>query len=296
MESMSFRIPARQPQKRIATIFLLPDCDLACRFCASDLGFDRMDFAQAQNLISQLAASGYESVVLGGGEPLLWEGGLIRLAQHAKSLGLITQLNTNGVAWTEELLNNHAIDRVILPLDGAIPATHDWLRKPRGGHFELVQSRLKDIQAAGKEATIGTVICANNMDEIPQLARGLDSLVESGLKIHAWHLYRFRPVGRGGAVQGREAELGLSEAEFKWLCKPLQATDRSFRIYRRPDMTSSREVDFLWFDKGALQTGFHGQHQSVDDLVKISSSKSRSDVAHAPIQIGEPPRPSKNRK
>ncbi len=245
---------------RIATVYLLPKCDLACRFCGSDLGFNALDETEAMRFVSFAATNGYSSVVLGGGEPLLWSGDLERVGAHARELGMVVQLNTNGVAWRDELETTDAITRIILPLDGATAESHDFLRKPRGGHREIVEDRLARLAKSGKEATIGSVICRPNLPELPQIAAELDQCVADGLNLHAWHLYRFRPIGRGGAVDGRNDEFGLELDEFREHCQHIQANqfpravtgngERSWQIYRRPDMTQSRDVDFFWKDNG----------------------------------------------
>lgn len=247
----------RQPAKTIATVFLLPDCDLSCRFCASDLGFDCMEETQALRFIEELASAGYKSLVLGGGEPLLWPGDLFRVAARASQLGMIVQLNTNGVAWPDGLEKQNGIHRVILPLDGATPASHDWLRAPRGGHRALVEERLNRLTASGKEVTVGTVVCKTNQEELSALYKELKTRCAKGLRLHAWHLYRFRPVGRGGARPNRGPEFGLGMEEFRNMCAPIQSLEHPFQIFRRPDMTRSREVEFFWFQKGVLKTGFN---------------------------------------
>lgn len=253
---------------RIATVYLLPKCDLACRFCGSDLGFNALDETEAMRWVSFAATQGYSSVVLGGGEPLLWSGDLERVGAHARKLGMVVQLNTNGVAWRDELETTDAITRIILPLDGATAQSHDFLRKPRGGHREIVEDRLARLAKSGKEATIGSVICRPNLPELPQLATELEQRVADGLNLHAWHLYRFRPIGRGGAVDGRNDEFGLEPDEFRAHCEPIQANQfpransakvrRNWQIYRRPDMTKSRDVDFFWKDKGVWHASGRG--------------------------------------
>ena len=253
---------------RIATVYLLPKCDLACRFCGSDVGFNALDESEALRFVSYVATNGYSSVVLGGGEPLLWPGDLERVGAHARELGLVVQLNTNGVAWREELETTDAITRIILPLDGATAESHDYLRKPNGCHRAIVEDRLARLSKSGKEATIGSVICRPNLHELPLIAAELDQRVANGLNLHAWHLYRFRPIGRGGAVGGRNDEFGLELDEFRAHCEPIQANqfaratnaeaERSWAIYRRPDMTQSRDVDFFWKDKGVWHASGRG--------------------------------------
>ncbi len=242
--------------KRIASLFLLPDCELACRFCASGGGFDTMSPERAEGLLHSLREQGFRSVVLGGGEPLLWPHDLRRLARRARSLGLQVQISTNGVAWPEHFERETGIDRFILPLEGDTAPLHDGLRRAPGladGHHALVLRRLAALRAADREFTIATVVTRENLHALPRMAALLDRWAAAGARIHAWHLYRFLPIGRLGFRRG--SELGLTEDAFRAACLPLQARPRPFLVLRRPDMPHSREVAFFWFQNGLLQTG-----------------------------------------
>ena len=289
---------------RIATVFLLPKCDLSCRFCGSDLGFNALNESEALRWVSFAASNGYSSVVLGGGEPLLWPGDLQRVGARAKELGMVVQLNTNGVAWRKELETTDAIDRIILPLDGATAESHDYLRKPRGGHRAVVEDRLDRLSKSGKQATVGSVICRPNLAELPLLSAELQGRVDRGLNLHAWHLYRFIPIGRGGAVDGRNDEIGLEADEFRRHCEPIQASQavpgeepgvdefssaRSWKIYRRPDMTQSRDVDFFWKDKGVWCAS--GRGAATEGIIGASSLDAECIPVHSEL---EPLTPSEN--
>lgn len=256
------------PAKTIAALFLLPDCDMACDFCASELGFDRMGFEQAVALFDDLVAAGYESVVLGGGEPCLWRDPQGRdlgdLARAARERGLVVQVNTNGIRLPEEpdaathlprYLTWPDVDRFVFPMDGASPERHDELRLIKGrrpeGHFTLVQRRVVECTAAGQALTIGTVLTSRNVDQVPALIDWMGERVSRGTRIHAWHLYRFVPVGRGGAT----AELDLDPEPYAAACDAAKAAGLPFPVWRRSDMTRPSTVEFLWYEKGELKLG-----------------------------------------
>jgi len=261
------------PTKTIAAVFLLPRCDMGCTFCASELGFDRMGYDQAVQLFEGLRAGGFESLVLGGGEPALWRDvsgaeprDLGDLARAAKQLGFTVQVNTNGIRLPEEpdpesqlprYLTWPDIDRFIFPMDGATPERHDELRvilgsRP-GGHFGLVQRRVAECTAAGQAITIGTVLTGSNLDQVPALIEWMRARIANGTKIHAWHLYRFQPVGRGGADAGDD--LLLDPAPYREACELAKAAGLPFPVWRRSDMLRSTSVEFLWYDKGELKLG-----------------------------------------
>jgi MoaA/NifB/PqqE/SkfB family radical SAM enzyme len=246
--------------KTIAALFLLPKCDMGCTFCASDLGFDRMSFDQACDLIQGLHASGYSNVVLGGGEPALWRDGdksLADIARFAKDLGLEVQVNTNGIRLPKDFANIEQVDRFIFPMDGATAAGHDSLRVILGatpaGHFDLVQRRVAECIQAGQQITIGTVLNATNHTEVPALISWMRERLAEGANIHAWHLYRFQAVGRGGVSTADT--LSLSQAQFRAACDEAKAADLPFPTWRREDMFHSSTVEFFWYEKGELLNG-----------------------------------------
>ena len=249
-----------QPGKTIAALFLLPKCDMGCTFCASDLGFDRMSFGQACALIDALSDAGYENVVLGGGEPALWRDGdkrLSDLARHAKGLGLTVQVNTNGIRLPADFAQLQHVDRFIFPMDGSSAKKHDSLRVILGsqpsGHFELVQRRVAECIEAGQQFTIGTVLNAKNYKEIPQLVEWMRARLAEGANIHAWHLYRFQAVGRGGVSTGDT--LSLSATDFRAACDEAKASNLPLLVWRRDEMLNSSTVEFFWYEAGELLVG-----------------------------------------
>jgi MoaA/NifB/PqqE/SkfB family radical SAM enzyme len=256
---VDWQIPV-EPWKSIAALFLLPKCDMGCTFCASDLGFDRMSFEQACALIDSLHEAGYENIVLGGGEPALWRDGkrsLADLAAHAKSLGLTVQVNTNGIRLAEGFANIPDVDRFIFPMDGATSTMHDSLRIVLGskptGHFDLVQERVRQCTEAGKQISIGTVLNRNNREDIPALVEWMRRQLDAGANVHAWHLYRFQAVGRGGVDSGEQ--LALTDEQFRKACAEAKGAGLPIKIWRRDDMLNSSTVEFFWFDGGKLHVG-----------------------------------------
>jgi MoaA/NifB/PqqE/SkfB family radical SAM enzyme len=240
------------PGKRIASIFLAPQCDMACRFCASELGFDAMTFEEALALLAALRPTPITHVVLGGGEPFLWMPGVARLAAAAQGIGFHVQICTNGVPLPEGFEGLPGVDRFILPLESTDPARHDAARIwGAGGHHALVLRRLESLRRAGREVTISTVVTRRNLADLPGLGAFLRNQAEQGLRLHAWHLYRFLPVGRGGAIHG--ADLAVDPAAYRAACDAEQAAGLPFTVYRRDDMLRASSVAYLWREGGTLR-------------------------------------------
>jgi MoaA/NifB/PqqE/SkfB family radical SAM enzyme len=249
------QLPCALPEhKRIAAFFLLPDCDIRCTFCISHNGFDVVDFERARGFLELLSRTSIESVVLGGGEPLLWPHGLGRLARLCAELGLTSQLNTHGGGLLERLEELDGVDRFILPIESTEPSVHDNLRRGRFGHHAMVTDLVARLIDAGRELTFASVVTSENHRHVGDIALWLAGLRERGARIHAWHLYNFLPEGRGGSRK-LVAGLAVSREEFLAACATAKAASLDFPVYRRDDMLRSSTVEFFWFESGVLRMG-----------------------------------------
>lgn len=235
----------------IAVAFLLPDCDLACPFCGAAEDFESMSVRAAHELVLGLAAAGVASLVLGGGEPTLWPHDPFALAREAHRRGLEVQLSTNGRALPPGFAEEPAIARYMLPLDAAAPALHDRLRASPG-HHALVWRRLTALAAAGKPASVATVVTAENAGDLPALAAALAEHARAGARLHSWHLYRFTPTGRAGARHA--ARFALALEAFDGAVAPLADPALPFRVYRRRELYASRRIAFVWQARESLTT------------------------------------------
>jgi MoaA/NifB/PqqE/SkfB family radical SAM enzyme len=244
---------ARPP--RIAVVFLLPDCNMGCRYCASELGFDTLGADAARTLLDSLRRSGVAEVVLGGGEPYLWPHGLAGLAAAGARLGLVVQVATNGVALPAGWATAEGVSRYILPLDSLDPAQHDQLRRGAGSHHAQVMARLAELAAARRVVTLSTVVTRDTAAGLLDLAGFLARHHAVGGGIHSWHLYRFVPTGRGGRRHARE--LAIEGERFEAATEAVRQLTLPFAVFVRADLYAARTVEYLWSEHGVLQT-MHG--------------------------------------
>jgi MoaA/NifB/PqqE/SkfB family radical SAM enzyme len=234
----------------VAVVMLLPHCNMTCSFCVTEDAMGTFDLAQACALLERLRDEGFDNVVLGGGEPTLWPHDVFRLAREAKRRGFRVQLGTNGVRLPEQFESLDEIDRYVLPIDGASADVHNAVRFFRQQHFEVVIDRLERLRAAGKSTTVSTVITRLNQNDLSNVARLLADLNQPRPFVHAWHLYQFIPLGRGGAAN-REL-LALPRDTYDRTCDDVKRMDLGFTIFKRPDMLHSRAVEFFWMHGGNL--------------------------------------------
>lgn len=237
--------------KRIAVVFLLPDCNMSCRFCITRDGFDILTPEAAGSLLDALAGMGFDNIILGGGEPLAWPFDILETAQYAHSLGMTVQVGTNGIALTPRLMQAPALDRFILPLESDDAAVHDGLRMARGGHHAVILDRLETLAGLGREVTLSTVVTQRNLAGLSRLADWISAYPQRGGRLHAWHLYRFLAQGRGGSRYAEQ--LGLPLGAYREACAALKTAYPRLPILLRPDMTRSRSVGFYWMEHGRIR-------------------------------------------
>lgn len=148
-------------------------CNLACLHCYSSSGPDvreelAIDLLRA--CLDDAFAAGYRQLAVSGGEPLLY-GNLPDLLAHARQLGMLTTVTTNGMLATGRRWEPVApfIDYVAVSIDGR-PAEHDAIRGQRGA-FDKTVNHLADIRASGVPVGIIFTLTQHNVDSLEFVVR-----------------------------------------------------------------------------------------------------------------------------
>lgn len=225
-----------------AVVMLTPACGMSCGFCVTE-PFRAMDFGQALSLLEGLRGQGVRRLVLGGGEPFSWKHGTVSLAARAKAMGFHVQVGTNGIDLPEGFERLESIDRYVLPLESMDAAVHDALRVFSRSHHAIILDRLERLRADGKSVTVSTVVTRQNIGGLGGLGRFLEGYRLRGGLLHAWHLYRFLPVGRGGRLHAER--LDIDEADYHQACDAVKRAGLGFPVYKRTDMYRSSTVGFF---------------------------------------------------
>ncbi len=234
----------------VAVLMTQPQCNMFCTFCITEDDFGVIGFERAVELLEEIRAAGTKNVVLGGGEPFCWPHDLVKLASRAKALGFTVQVATNAIALPRGFARLEEIDRYVLPLESADPGPHNALRRYRNQHHAIVLSALDELAVAGKSVTISTVATARNIDGVTPLADWLAEYNARSGNVHAWHIYRFLPQGRGGLSFADE--LGISGDAYDSMFAKVRERGLPFRVYRRADMCQTQSVAFFCERDGAL--------------------------------------------
>ncbi|HTB34021.1 MAG TPA: radical SAM protein [bacterium] len=244
----------------IAVVMLTPACELHCSFCGAEESFGVLSRLQARALVEGLSTQGFESVVFGGGEPTLWPHGLREICAAARARGLLTQIGTSAYRLPGDVSEWREVDRWVLPLESGRAEAHDALRTCEGGHHAKVLRALHGFAMQGASVTVSTVARRGAEDDLLSAGALLESLRAAGLRLHAWHVYRFQAMGRLGRLNG--GRFALSDEEWAQTSQRLKQRFEKLPLLLRPDMMHSHEVAFFWATpKGLWRQGpgqWHG--------------------------------------
>ena len=155
-------------------------CNLDCTFCYNDLslGGRQLSLEQYRELLDDLAALRVLNLALTGGEPLAHPR-FFEIASHARSLGFVIRLKTNGHAVKEPVARRirEEIDPFLVEVSihGASGATHD--RQTRvDGSFERLVANIRTMKSLGLRVKANSVLTRWNEHEIESLLALFDEL------------------------------------------------------------------------------------------------------------------------
>jgi pyruvate-formate lyase-activating enzyme len=193
------------------------NCNLSCGFCYRSVG-SPLATADGKRLLEAVATAGTRTVVFAGGDPALRDD-LGRLLDHARLLGLVTEVHTNARFAPERVRQAlAAVDCVGLSLDAPDPALHDRIRGGPG-NYKQVFSLLGFLDQARVPVIVRTVVMRPNQAVVADIGQQLRPY----RNVLAWYLLEFSPVGLGFA--GRLA-YELPRARFD------EVVDAAVRRYR----------------------------------------------------------------
>lgn len=180
---------------------LLPDimdlritskCNLNCQFCYGTKCKEELLIDQWEELLDRFWTFGVRKLVISGGEPTLYSD-ICRLIKHAKSLGYIITLSTNGTLYSnlhlDDILVN--LDWISLPIDGT---TFEAYRRMRNLNIELYNNIFKLMKYVAThfdtKIKIGTVISRKNIGDLDGILNQISNYADK------WKLYQVYLYGK----------------------------------------------------------------------------------------------------
>lgn len=148
-------------------------CNLDCTFCYNDLARagQPLSLAQYRELLDDLAELGVLNLSLSGGEPLAHPR-FFDIATHARNLGFVIRLKTNGhavkPAMAERIRNEIDPFVIEVSIHGAKAETHD--RQTRvAGSFERLIANIRTMKSLGLRVKANSVLTRWNEQEVEEM-------------------------------------------------------------------------------------------------------------------------------
>jgi MoaA/NifB/PqqE/SkfB family radical SAM enzyme len=143
---------------------------LHCYSSSSPEAVEELSCDLLREAVSDAFAEGYNVVGISGGEPLMFNS-LSEILRHAKSLGMITSVTTNGMLLDQKRIENlkGSVDLIAISLDGVAESHNRMRAHPRA--FEMMQRRLAELRAAKIPFGFIFTLTLYNLHELEDVAR-----------------------------------------------------------------------------------------------------------------------------
>jgi cytosylglucuronate decarboxylase len=166
-------------------IRILEACNADCFMCSFALSRDSYRFTRAdlEKLLPGAARSGVRFVRFTGGEPLMHQE-IAGLVEAVSSYGMRPSIITNGMLLPKKAaqLAKAGLRQVVVSLDGASPATHNFFRNSPDC-YENATAGLSVMRQMGVSTRVNSVVGPHNYREVPAMQKEF-----SRLGVQRWEL------------------------------------------------------------------------------------------------------------
>jgi radical SAM protein with 4Fe4S-binding SPASM domain len=152
-------------------------CNFRCVYCYQEnrtAGPDELSRQEIEDVIIQAKDLGARKIIILGGEPSIYPD-LIEMLRFIGRHGLEIEMFTNGSGVTDELAAVLAAEkvRVVLKMNSRVAEVQDRLASTRDA-FSVINRALDCLRRAGYPGeghflAVSTVICRQNIDELPAM-------------------------------------------------------------------------------------------------------------------------------
>ena len=157
------------PKPVVACIEVSYLCNAKCIFCkrweiAPKKAKEELSTSELIKLVKNLKSLGIRHINFSGGEPLLKKD-IFKIAQYAKSLGINTMVNTNGLLIDESNIKDvvKSFNRITVSIDTLNEEKYKLIRGVPGLKKSL---HAIDLIAKYKKPRVKLVLTAENLDEV----------------------------------------------------------------------------------------------------------------------------------
>lgn len=201
-------------------------CNMKCIHCYRDATYSKNSEFTVDwtNIIDQLDHLGVFSVVLTGGEPLLYEG-MVDLIHNLYNVQINYQLITNGLLLDDAVIStliSYKPENITISLDGSNRVTYEKIRKV--DTYDIVIANIKRAVDAGFRVKLNCVLSKMNMQEVGEI---IDIASELGVKSLSFDSL----MSYGRAVKGHD--LWLEKDEIDVINKMISNKTKQLSSYGR---------------------------------------------------------------
>lgn len=165
-------------RKRYLFIRILEACDANCFMCGYALSRDgyRLPLEEFKALLVKAESLGVQFVRFTGGEPLLHKE-IVSLVRAGADAGMKMSIITNGRLLPGKIgvLAQAGLAQVIVSIDGASAASHDYYRNTQGLFAKCIEG-LRAARELGVLTRVNTVVGPHNYREMPEMQAVLTKL------------------------------------------------------------------------------------------------------------------------
>lgn len=152
---------------KMLNIYITNACNLRCTHCFMKSGTklkSELNLENWMNVLSDFKAFGGEYVTFSGGEPLMFKD-FAEVLKHAHHIGLKVTVLTNGLLWTEGMIEDLAplIDEIQFSIDGANEKTNAVVRGK--GNFDTVVEAVIKFSNLGVKTSVSTTFTYENLED-----------------------------------------------------------------------------------------------------------------------------------
>lgn len=235
-------------QYRLFHLYVYPneECNLACKHCwitaklAHTVTSRQLSSDDYRRIVDEAIPLGLGLIAISGGEALMSREQTLAMIEHAGKKGVRTRIETNGTLVDDEVATifKAARTQVSVSLDGSTAEIHERMRLVPGC-FEETMRGLSILKKHNVPVEIIMSVCAENVDDLPNVARIAATMPRGRVKIN--------PVlasGRGKKIKQKGLQMDPSQL-YAWIQKLENERDKyaaPLIISAEPAFRSLRDI------------------------------------------------------